>query len=154
MKKLMLFLMLLMSHSLKPGWRDVFWNSSCRLNSEFTPEDLSPRASSNPKDSAPGQETNLFKVLFYTVSCRWCEDIVNAQAYKEPTTDLKQCTSGDDGYVCACAGCTGATACCCLYGCAQCPEIVIPVAMMMGGGCVAHKVREKYLEKYGLKKSE
>ena len=152
MKKLMLFLMLLTSHNLKPGWGGIFWNSNCTL------KDLSPYASqwapSKDEYDALGEEANLFKALFYTWRCQWCGDIVNAQAYKDQKSNLKQCASGDDGYVCACVCCTGATACCCLYGCVHCPEVGVPAALVMGGAWGVHKVREKCFAKYGLKKDK
>ncbi len=144
MKKLMLFLILLTSHSLKPGCWDIFWNSNCTL------EDLSPHESQRElsekeenKYDAPSEEADLFGPLFYTVSCQWYRDI---------EADLKQCTSGDDGYVCA--GCTGTTACCCLYGCVHCPEVGVPAVLVMSGAYGVHKIKEKCFAKYGLKKDK
>ncbi len=90
MKKLLIGMLIISSLNLKSGMWDIFWNS------EFTLEDLSPRASelaTREDDSALGKETNPLTVLCYALSCQWCEDITFAKAYEDEEDHLQYTSS-------------------------------------------------------------
>ncbi len=90
MKKLLIGMLIISSLNLKSGCCDIFWNS------EFTLEDLSPRASelaTREDDSALGEETNFLTVLCYALSCRWCQDITFEKAYEDEEDHLQYTSS-------------------------------------------------------------